>query len=248
MIAQEKDKGKSVDSAKKIKKIAENKKNHSLGHRQRLKEKLFNNTNLPDYEILELLLTYAIPRKDTKDLAKELLDRFGSIRGCLLAKEGELESVINVGKGVSLYFTLLRETISRFAIGKINEKPTFTTLEDFLCIAYPRLASLSEEEVWLACLDSQNRLISFECLFKGGIDEVYVQCRGIVELAIKRKASAIMLCHNHPGGAIEPSAADRELTKSIVNVCEGLDIRFFEHFVITEKGCSCLLAEKFIIV
>ncbi len=239
---------KSFISTLNERKIKENVKNHRLGHRQRLKEKLLNNTNLLDYEILELLLAHAIPRKDTKDLAKELLDRFGSIRGCLLAKEGELESVPNVGKGVTTYFLLLRETISRFAQSGIQEKQAFTTLEDFLKIAYPRLSSLSEEEVWLACVDTQNRLISFECLSKGGIDEVHVKCRSIVELALKRKASGIMLCHNHPGGLPMPSTIDREFTKAIVELCEGLSIRFLEHFIITEKGSTCVLAEKFIIV
>ncbi len=228
--------------------IKENHKNNKIGHRQRLKEKLLNNTSLPDYEILELLLSYAIPRKDTKDLAKDMLKRFGSIRGCLMAKEGELESVHNAGKGVSTFFLLLREILTRYAEGAIKEKETFKTLEDFVRMAYPKLSALSEEEIWIACLDTQNRLITFECLFKGGIDEVFVQCRQIVEHALKRKASSILLCHNHPGGNIQPSQADRELTNNISSVCESLNIRFLEHFIITEKGCTCVLKEKFISV
>ncbi len=228
--------------------LKKNVKNHASGHRQRLKEKLIkHHSDLPDYEILELLLTYAVPRKDTKPLAKELLERFGSIKGCILAKETELESMPNIGQGISSYFLLLREVLTRYAESTIKEKEklTFRTLEDFINLAHPQLSSLSEEEIWGIFLDTQNRLISFECLCKGGIDQVQIQSRTIIEVALKRKASGLVIAHNHPGGNRIASPKDREFTQRISNTCESMGIRLHEHFIITEKGCTCILAEKF---
>ncbi len=222
------------------------KKNHKLGHRQRLKEKLLLNHNtLPDYEILELLLSYAIPRKDTKELAKEMLDRFGGIRGCMMAKNEELETVPGIAGGVSGYFLLLREFYARYMEGSIKEKQVFRTIDEFMQLAYLKLSVLSEEEVWLACVNNQNQITSFESLFKGGIDHVALQCRTIIEKAVNRKANGIFLCHNHPSGNEMPSKNDKELTANLSSVCENLGINFYEHFIITEKGCTWILAEKF---
>lgn len=230
------------DSLKKPKKIT----HHAHGHRQRLRARLLENPHsLQEYEILELLLTYAIPRKDTKALAKEFLHRFGSFRNCFHAEKAEVEDMPFAGESVYSFTLLLREFLARYMESKVKEKKTFLSLEDFVELSYVRLASCSDEEVWVALLDSQNRLIRFECIAKGGISYVYLHARTVVEKVIETKASGIFLFHNHPGGNLNPSAEDIEMTRHLAEMIEKLGVRFLEHMIITEKGCLCILAEKF---
>ncbi len=222
-------------------------KNHSIGHRQRLKEKLLKDKHaMPDYEKLELLLTYVIPRKDTKPLAKELLHRFGTIRGCFCAKKSELESVPGVGESVITFFTLQHEIISAYLNSQYQEKMTVRDLKEFATFAYSKLVTSEKEEFWIAYLDSQNRLIQFEALVLGTLTNISIESRDLVELALKKKASGLILCHNHPGGNQNVSKYDLETTHKLKELLEMLGVRLIEHLIITEKGCTLILAQSFI--
>ena len=141
---------------------------HYAGHRARLRERLLkDSTALADYEILELLLGYALLRRDTKPLAKELLSRFGSIRGVLDALPAEMQQVGGVGEGVAALRLLLREMMARYAEAPMRERKVLCTPRDVAQMVIPRLSGSPHEELWTATVDAQNRLLTWERLGRG---------------------------------------------------------------------------------
>ncbi len=212
-----------------------NDKKHYLGHRKRLKEKFLNaKENLPDYELLELILGYAIPRKDTKPIAKKLLKKFGSLKGVLTARSSELEEIEGVGEGIVLFFKVLQEFWSRIERDKVFEKEVITSPYDVFKFMKPRVGFSSKESFWIILLDNKNRIIKEKELFKGTVDHAAVYIREIFSTILKFDASGIILIHNHPGGDPAPSIYDRELTRKISRICKDLDIRLLDHVIIAE--------------
>ena len=146
---------------------------HYAGHRARLRERLLkDSTALADYEILELLLGYALLRRDTKPLAKELLSRFGSIRGVLDALPAEMQQVGGVGEGVAALRLLLREMMARYAEAPMRERKVLCTPRDVAQMVIPRLSGSPHEELWTATVDAQNRLLTWERLARGTVGRV----------------------------------------------------------------------------
>ncbi len=217
------------------------------GHRKRLRARLeVDPQTVADYEVLELLLGLAIARKDTKPLAKQLLSSFGSMRGVLDAREDELLQIAGFGPGVLSLWRLLREVMVRYALAPIRLRESLATPEEVAKVARQRLGNLSYEESWLALVDAQNRLISWERLRKGGISSIAVEPRDILEVALMRKASGIILVHNHPGGSAKPSRPDLDLTAQLNSLAPHLGLRLLDHVIVTPGECYSI-AQKGII-
>ena len=177
---------------------------HYAGHRARLRERLLkDSTALADYEILELLLGYALLRRDTKPLAKELLSRFGSIRGVLDALPAEMQQVGGVGEGVAALRLLLREMMARYAEAPMRERKVLCTPRDVAQMVIPRLSGSPHEELWTATVDAQNRLLTWERLARGTVGMVPCYPRDILERVLQRKASddEEHPAHRHQHGA-----------------------------------------------
>lgn len=215
------------------------------GHRARLRERLAREPlAVADYEVLELLLGYALPRKDTKPLARELLRRFDSIRGVVDARPDELIQVPGFGPGLLAFWQVLREVLARRASAPLRRRKELVTPEAVARMARERLCASPHEECWLALVDGMNRLLAWERLSRGGVSAVPLQPRDVLEAAITRKASGIILVHNHPGGDARPSAPDLELTAELQRLAPRLGLRFVDHVIVTEGDCYSITQYK----
>ncbi len=211
-------------------------KPHYHGHRERLRQRLLQSgiDSLKDYEALELLLTYAIPRKDTKPIAKALLERFGSLRGVFEAEPEELLSIKGIGELTASFLKVVRVVFELSLKEDILKRPVFNSPEkvvDYLKVA---LGGASYEQFRVLLLDNQNRLIKEITISEGTVDHAHVYPRKVIENAIKHRASGMILVHNHPGGKANPSKADITLTHRIHELSKELDIRLLDHLVITK--------------
>ncbi|MDO5484280.1 MAG: DNA repair protein RadC [Desulfovibrionaceae bacterium] len=208
------------------------------GHRARLRERLaLEPLAVADYEVLELLLGYGLPRRDTKPLAKELLHRFGSIRGVLDARPDELAQTPGFGPGLLALWRLLREVLARHAASPVRQREVIATPEAVARMAQSRLAGCPHEECWLALVDNRNGLIAWERLARGDLAGVRLQPRDVLETALLRKAGGIILVHNHPGGSADPSQADVLLTDELQRLAPCMGLRFLDHVIVTEGDC-----------
>jgi len=202
-----------------------------------------NPRSLADYEVLELLLGYVNVRRDTKPLAKELLTRFGSLRGALNARMGELRDIPGFGPGVEEFLTLWREAWARFQEQPLRDRVVFTSPDIVAEAAKARIGAAEHEEFWMALVDNKNRLIGWELVSKGTVDQAAVYPREVLGAALARKASGIILVHNHPGADPRPSVQDAQFTQRIKHAARELDIRVLDHLVVTENRFFSFQAE-----
>ena len=222
---------------------------HSQGHRQRLRTRLTAASHtLADYEILELLLGHVLLRRDTKPLAKDLLEKFGSFRGVLDARTQELTTVPGFGSALEAYWILLREVMARYAEAPVRGRTELCSPLAVAHMARMRLAACAHEEFWVAYLDTQNRLIVWEMASKGSIHAVPLYPRDIMTRALVLKAASVILVHNHPGGNPKPSNADVDLTRKVQSAGEALGIRLTDHVIVTDDACYSLMEDCLISV
>lgn len=215
------------------------------GHRERLRKRLeADPLSLADQEILELFLGLSMLRKDTKPLAREVLARFGSIRGFLDARPDEVGQTPGFGPGLLGLWRLMRELLARYVASPLMRREVLATPDAVALVARQRLAGCPHEESWLALVDSQNRLIAWERLRVGDIDSIAIQPADVFQLALVRKASGIILVHNHPGGNPQPSKADLNLTRSMEELAPRLHLRFLDHVIVTEGDCYSISQRK----
>ncbi len=211
---------------------------HYHGHRKRLRERLENSSaQMADYELLELLLGYVLQRQDTKPLAKDLLDRFQSMRGVLDAPKTELLAVVGFGPSLALFWTLLNEIRCRYAEAPVRRREVLATPEAVGEMARLRLASCQHEENWVAYVDTQNRLLQWEMANRGTLDHTMMQPRDIVARALALKASGFVLVHNHPGGNARPSKADLQATNMLKEAARQVGLRFLDHVIVSDSSC-----------
>lgn len=208
------------------------------GHRERMRERFleYGLENFNDLNALELLLHYAIPRKDTNALAHALIDRFGSLKRVLDASGEELMEVPGIGPGAASLIRLVPALARRYAVDE-------TERLDCLCSAVTsgryfvaRLQFEKDEKALLACLDAQKRVLSCVELASGVVNSVSVNVRKVVETAIKYRASSVILAHNHPGGSAVPSREDQFLTEKISRALATVEIRLDDHIIVANKA------------
>ncbi len=209
-------------------------KPHYHGHRARLRQRALEDIHkIESYELLELLLGYVKLRGDTKPIAKELLQKFGSLWGVLNAHPTELDGISDFGSSSKVFFILLRELIARYFMEPIQAKKS-VTLDDIAMLAKCMLDGLPHEEVWVALLDNNNRLLGFEKIASGFIDNVTCSPRFVTEIAIAKKAKGLVLIHNHPGGVKKVSWADAEVTTNLKTVLQYMGIRLIDHLILAD--------------
>ena len=212
-----------------------------LGHRKRLRSRFQKNgvEGMQDYEILELLLTYAIPRKDVKPYAKDLIERFGAISGVLDASRKELEEVLHIGPASSTLIRLIKELCAVYLSEKMKEKDALSSPQAVLDFARVKLAGLPHEAFMAIFLNTKNRVLDYKIIQEGTVDRAAIYPRRIVEEALDRHAAGIIFVHNHPSGDADPSPEDRQLTRSLVEAAKTIDLRVLDHIVVGKDGyCS----------
>lgn len=213
-------------------------KPHYHGHRARFRARVREHgaETLADYELLEGLLFGAVPRGDTKPLAKALLERFGTLNGVLTAPPRALETVPGLkDSGISL-FKLTREAARRLAREEVVERPVMSSWEQVLAYCRTALGHEATERFHLLFLDKKNILIADETQQRGTVDHTPVYPREVVKRALELGASALILVHNHPSGDPTPSRADIAMTGEIQDAAGKLGIAVHDHIVITRSS------------
>ncbi|MDZ4841807.1 MAG: DNA repair protein RadC [Hyphomicrobium aestuarii] len=216
--------------------------NLNAGHRQRLRQRFLKTgpEGLPDYELLELALFNAIPRRDTKDLAKRLIARFGSFAEVIAASDERLREVKGIGDAAIVEFRLLHAAALRLAKSRIAARPALSSWSEV--IDYLRIAQGFEtrEQFRILFLDKRNVLIADEVQGRGTVDHTPVYVREVVKRALELSASAIILVHNHPSGDPTPSKADIDMTRMIVAAAKPLGVDVHDHVIIGRHGHASL--------
>jgi DNA repair protein RadC len=210
---------------------------HYKDHRQRLKQKFAESgiDAFHDYEVLELLLSYAIPRKDVKPLAKRLLHKFGSLKGIVDAEVSSLEKIEGVSVHTAILIKLIKEMGTLYLKEKARDKPQITCTTELLNYCKTYMGGLKDEQFCVIYLDAQNKMTDIETIQEGIVNQAVVYPRKVLENALKQKASAIIMVHNHPSGHVKPSDADIRLTKTIQETARILDIIVHDHIIIGEN-------------
>lgn len=210
---------------------------HYSGHRQRLRERLFSSgpDALQDYELLEMLLFAAIPRRDVKPIAKKLLSQFGDLWSLLNAKHEKLvQAGLSEAAAASLVVT--GAIALRAHKRSIIDKPLLNTWQRIVDYCRAAMGHEMKEQFRLLFLDRKNHLLTDEVHQHGTIDHTPVYPREVVQRALDVGAGAIVLVHNHPSGETTPSDADIEMTRAIVAACRPLDIIIHDHIIIGRGG------------
>lgn len=202
------------------------------GHRSRLRARFDRGEALADYEILELLLTLSIPRRDTKPVAKALVKRFGSLAAALAAPASRLTEVDGVGERVASDFRLVRHCAERFARAELEARQTLGSTDAVVAYFRTRLRGVEREEFHVLYLDKKNGFLAAEKAQEGTVDHTPVYPREVLRRAIELGASAIVLVHNHPSGDPTPSRADVAMTKKIVEAVAPIGITVHDHLII----------------
>ena len=211
---------------------------HYFGHRDRLRHKVlaFSPDILQDYELLEMLLIYAIPRKDVKPLAKELIDSFGSFSAVLNAAPEELKQFKGIKDNTAALIATVRGCALRMMKNQFSSGPVIKDWKSLIEYCKIDMGQKKSECLRIIFLDSRSQLIKDEILQKGTITQTPVYPREIAKRALELGAASIVMVHNHPAGDMRPSKNDIQMTKSVQNALNSLDISLIDHIIISKSG------------
>lgn len=204
------------------------------GHRKRLRER-FERSGLDgfhDHEVLELLLTFVIPRRDVKPIAKELLDKFHGLSAVFDAPIEHLRSVEGVGSLAAVTIASIPRILDRYLQARWKSHPVFGSTQEAVSYLSARLGTERREVFCVLALNSRNGLIATEVIQRGTVNKAAVFPRLVVEASLKHRATALILSHNHPGGDPNPSSADRQLTRKLKRILNDLDISVHDHIIV----------------
>ncbi|MGA7711731.1 MAG: DNA repair protein RadC [Rhizomicrobium sp.] len=211
---------------------------HYLGHRERLRERFLAGgaDAMPDYELMELALFAAIPRRDVKPLAKALIARFGSFAEAIAAPRERMREVDGMSEGAVAQLKIIEAAALRLSKTRVLGRPALSSWAALIDYCAAAMARSMTEEFRVLFLDRKNVLIADEVQSSGTIDHTPVYPREIVKRALELGASAIILVHNHPSGDPTPSRADIEMTRDVVAAAKALRIVVHDHVVIARSG------------
>lgn len=204
------------------------------GHRQRIKNRFLEEglDGFDDHQVLELLLFYCIPMKDTNELAHKLLTEFGSLAGLFEASPEEICTRCKVTHNSAVLLSIIPSLSRRYFKGKWGEKPLINSSSKAGEYAVSLFVGRTYEAFYLLCLNAQNRVNYAALVHEGTINEAPVYPRLIVETALRHQASTVILAHNHPGGTLRPSGADKEVTERIVAALGAISIQVADHLIV----------------
>jgi DNA repair protein RadC len=215
---------------------------HYLGHRERLRSRLreAGADAVADYELLELVLFRAIPRRDVKPLAKALIQRFGSFAEAIAAAPQRLAEIEGMTAGAIGEFKIIEASAKRFAKGAARQRQSIASWSEVIDYCRAAMAFAEREEFRVLFLDKKNGLIADETQGVGTVDQTPVYPREIVRRALELSATAVILVHNHPSGDPTPSSQDVKMTKEIIAVAAPLGVTVHDHIVIGRHGHASL--------
>jgi DNA repair protein RadC len=221
---------------------------HYHGHRERLRERFYRAgpDALSDYELLEMALFPALPRRDTKPLAKLLLKKFGSFAEVIHAPEARLREVDGIKDASINQLKLIAAAAQRIAKGEIKRKIALSSWNDVIDYCRTGMAFADKEQFRILFLDKRNQLIADEVQQTGTVDHTPVYPREVIKRALELSATAIILVHNHPSGDPTPSQADIQMTKAIIDIASPLGISVHDHIIVGKNGHASMKGLKLI--
>ncbi len=215
---------------------------HGAGHRERLRRRLLDGEDgaLLDHELIEYLLALAIPRRDTKPLAKQLIDTYGSFAALLTADAENLVKQPGLGETSAAALKVVQVAAKRLLSEPVRTQPILSSWQALLDYLRADMAHLTTERVRVLHLDSKNRLIRDELISEGSVDQAAVYTREVIRRAIDLGSVALILVHNHPSGDAQPSRQDIALTRDIIEAGKRLGIAVHDHVIIGRDGSSSM--------
>ena len=211
---------------------------HSSGHRARLRYRILTGqgAGLHDHELVEYLLALAIPRRDTKPLAKKLIEEFGGFSGLLVADADALANFPGMGETSVAALKIVQIAALHLISAPLRTQPVLASWQALLDYLRADMAHLAHERVRVLHLDSKNRLIRDELVSEGSVDQAAIYTREVIKRALALGSAAIILVHNHPSGDSTPSRQDIAITKDICDAARTLGIAVHDHIVIGRDG------------
>ena len=221
---------------------------HYHGHRERLRGRFreAGSDAVSDYELLELVLFRALPRRDLKPMAKELIAKFGSFAEVIAAPPQRLAEIKGLGDSAITDLKIVQAAASRLARGQVKKRTVLASWSNVLDYCRTAMAFADKESFRILFLDKRNQLIADELQQTGTIDHTPVYPREVVKRALELSATAVVLVHNHPSGDPTPSRADIQMTQAIVEVAKPLGIAVHDHIIVGKEGHASFKGLKLI--
>ena len=208
-----------------------------VGHRDRLRARFLNAPDsLPDYELLELLLFMAIPRKDVKPIAKNLISRFGNLNGVLNAPLNDLKDIKGISETTAIAIKTIQAAGLRLLKQNIMGRPVLNSWQRLIEYVEAAMANENKEHFRILFLNKKNEIIADEVQQSGTVDHTPAYPREIMKRSLEVGATAIILVHNHPSGDPKPSMADIDLTKQIIAAAAPFEIMIHDHLIVSRNG------------
>lgn len=204
------------------------------GHRKRVKDRYLAEglDAFEDHQVLELLLFYCIPRKDTNELAHRMIREFGSLAGLFEADPKDISRRCGVSENTAILVSLIPPLARRYFTAKWGDKPALNSSSKAGEYCVSLFAGRTYEAFYAICLDAQNRVNYAALVQEGTLTEAPVYPRLIVEAALRHQASSVILAHNHPGGSMQPSRADAEVTRRVTSALEPISVNVVDHIIV----------------
>lgn len=214
-------------------------KNFHEEHRERVRADFLSHgfdEQTPLHKVLEMLLFYSIPRKDTNEIAHALKERFGSLEGVLEASPEELKKIRGIGDSTVAFFKLLVYITKTYRSNKMLKNERIDNMDEMYDFLAAKFLGLTREAFGIAGFNSRGDLLGFDILNEGDISSVGVSMREIMEVAFKYNASAVIIAHNHPGGNAVPSLDDIKLTETVVEALKHISVVLIDHIIVADNG------------
>ena len=219
------------------------------GHRENVRRRFkISKESLPDYELLEMLLFLAIPRKDTKPIAKMLLKKFRNLEDIINADKDQLSSIDGIGEATIITLQLIHEIFLRISIDKIKKgKLILNSYEKIEKYCRTKIGYKIKEEMLVLFFNGEMELVNEEIVNTGNHFEVRMYKNIIITKATQNGACGIILSHNHPSGNYEPSLSDIKLTKNLKEILDQTELKLFDHIIVSNKGSYSFRKNKLVV-
>ena len=216
-------------------------------HRERMRKEFLEHgfaDDVPPHKILEMLLFFAIPRKDTNETAHLLLKEFGSISGVLKAEITDLQKVEGVGENTAILIKLMLPLFKKYQSEKVATKLKFTNMDDICNFIIKKYFGYKNEVFMVTSFDNDGNLIACDKVVEGDVSSVGVSVRDVVKIVLKRNAACVIISHNHISGNALPSDADIEMTKSIKMTLQQMGVKLLDHIIVVQDDCISMLQSR----
>ncbi len=217
------------------------------GHRQRLRERFLKEglDNFEEYQVLELMLFFCIPRRDTNEIAHNLLKRFGSLAQVVEAPVSELKKVVGVGEGTAVFLSLLNSFARYYQVNRVSNAVILPNIEKCGEYLQPLFSGRRNETVFLLCLDAKCKVLACYEVGEGSVNSAAIPIRRVVEMALGANASSVIIAHNHPSGFAVPSGDDVQTTKRLAVALGAVEIELADHIVVADGDFVSMVQSGF---